>query len=119
VDYGLDFPIFFLLFPVIYNHELNNVINKDLFIFFPFDMVNYCTYLLCTEWQLPNSGVHSIKMENQPWLVRVGVHAHPLSLGLPSLTDIAGERADTYPNFISTLYVLCAPFFRYLISTMV
>ncbi len=137
MDYGLDFPNFFLLlFSVIYNHELNNVIHKDLLILLPFDMVNYCTYSLCCEhlspfhrvyrvWQFPISGVrvHSIMMENQPWLVRVGVHDCPLSLCLPSRTKLQCtlQLRDRYtaPYFISTLYVLCAPFYRYLISSMV
>jgi len=126
VDYGLDFPIFSLLFSVIYNYELNNVIHKDLFILLPFDMVNCCTYLLCcehlspfhrvhTEWQLPISGVHSIMMENQPWLLRVGGARPPPFTLFPSCTKLQLRGQIHSPYFISTPCELCAPFYRYLL----
>jgi hypothetical protein len=45
--------------------------------------------VLLTEWQQPLSGAHSTMMEKlaQPGEVR-GVHAHPLSLYLPSHTKL-------------------------------
>jgi hypothetical protein len=64
------------------------------------------------EWQRPLSGVHSIMMEKLAQAgVCGGVHAHPLSLYLPSRTKLqfyaVAERADTLPLFHLYPYVLC------------
>ncbi len=72
-----------------------------------------------TEWQWPISGVHSIVMENQPWLVRLGGCTHTPSPYLFTLFTITykvavnalAERADTlqlfhlYSYMYSLLYV--------------
>jgi hypothetical protein len=62
------------------------------------------------EWQRPVSGVHSIMMEKLAQVGEVGgVHAHPLSLYLPSRTKLQCTRqlrgGDAIPLF--HLYPLC------------
>ncbi len=64
-------------------------------------------YRVHTEWQRPLSGVHSIMMENQPRLVKVGgggLHTQPLSLYMPSRTKLLCtlQLRGHSPYFIST-----------------
>ncbi len=60
-----------------------------------------------TEQQRPLSGEHSIMMEILAQLVRVGVHANPLSLYLPTRTKLQCTRqlrgGDRYTPPISSL----------------
>ncbi len=54
----------------------------------PFPSVSCGITTECTEWQWSLSGVLSFLRVNQPRVVRVGVHAPPLSLYLPSRTKV-------------------------------
>jgi hypothetical protein len=63
-----------------------------------------------TEWQLPISGVHPIMMEKSALADEGGVHAHPLSLCLPSCTKLQCTlqlRGQIHSPYFISLYVIC------------
>jgi hypothetical protein len=80
----------------------------------PLQCMHSANHRVHTEWQLPLSGVHSIMMEKlaQPGYAE-GVHAHPLSLYLPSRTklwctlQLRGQIHSSY--FYSTSVCVCTP----------
>jgi hypothetical protein len=80
---------------------------------FQFSLYGLCTATENTEWQRPHSGEHSIMMENQPRLVRVGgARPHPLSLNVSTIICkvveyTLAERAesDTLPLFLLYHYM--------------
>ncbi len=76
-----------------------------------------CVHRVHTEWHRPISGVHSIMMENQPWLVIVGgAHAptpcHSIYYHVQSCSVRSSWEGRYIPSISSLLlYVLCGCLF--------